>query len=82
MITDQLIHGVPEELGIWLRERKPKSMQEAMEMADDYAMWWQRYANSTAHNRPGVTCSKNTEGQILLRGFTMMNSDGGLSCPS
>ena len=26
MVLDQFIHGVPEELGIWLRERKPKSL--------------------------------------------------------
>ena len=38
MILDQFIHAVPEELGIWLREKKPKSLQEAMQMADDYTL--------------------------------------------
>ena len=37
-ILDQFIHGVLEKLGIHLRERKPKSLQEAMEMADDYTL--------------------------------------------
>ena len=38
MILDQFIQGVLEKLGIRLRERKPKSLQEAMEMADDYTL--------------------------------------------
>ena len=50
MIMDQFIHGVPEELGIWLRERKPKSMQEAMEMADDYTL--ARRGNKTMSRKP------------------------------
>lgn len=34
MIMDQFIHGVPEDLRIWLRERKPKNMQGAMGMVE------------------------------------------------
>ena len=50
MILDQFIHGVPEELGIWLRERKPKSLQEAMEMADDYTL--ARRGNKAGARKP------------------------------
>ena len=50
MILDQVIHGVPEELGIWLRERKPKSLQEAMEMADDYTL--ARRGNKAGPRKP------------------------------
>lgn len=34
IILDQFLHEVPEDLGILYRERKPKSLQAAMEMAD------------------------------------------------
>ena len=50
MILDQFIHGVLEELGIWLRERKPKSLQEAMKMAHDYTL--ARRGNKAGSRKP------------------------------
>ena len=35
---EQFITGVPEDLRIWLRERKPNSLRQAAALADDYAL--------------------------------------------
>jgi len=35
---EQFLVGVPEDLRIWLRERKPTSLQQAATLADDYAL--------------------------------------------
>ena len=34
---EQFIREAPEHLAVWLRERKPISLQQAAEMADNYA---------------------------------------------
>ena len=68
MILDQFRHGVPEELGIWLRERKPKSLQEAMEMADDYTL--ARRGNKAGPRKPfsnaggGVSSDSRMDGRV------------------
>ena len=36
MILEQLLDVMPPELKVWVRERKPKSLKEASEMADNY----------------------------------------------
>ena len=38
MVLDQFLHGVPEDLRVWLKERRPGSLQQAMKLADDYAL--------------------------------------------
>ena len=38
MILDQFIAGAPEDLRIWLKERKLQSLQQAEELADDYTL--------------------------------------------
>ena len=38
MVLDQFLAGVPEDLRVWLKERKPESLQRAMELADDYTL--------------------------------------------
>ena len=35
---EQFITGVPEDLRIWLQERKPNSLRQAAALADDYAL--------------------------------------------
>ena len=35
---EQFLAGVPEDLRIWLRERKPTSLRQAATLADDYAL--------------------------------------------
>ena len=35
---EQFISGVPEDLRIWLRERKPESLRQTASLADDYAL--------------------------------------------
>ena len=36
MVLEQLLDGMPNDLKVWLKERKPKSLSEAAEMADNY----------------------------------------------
>ena len=36
VLIEQFMAGVPQDLAVWLRERRPKSPQEAAEQADDY----------------------------------------------
>ena len=38
MEVEQFITGVPEDLRIWLRERKPNSLRQAAALADDYTL--------------------------------------------
>jgi predicted aspartyl protease len=38
MVLDQFLCGAPEELRVWLKERKPESLQKAVQLADDYAL--------------------------------------------
>jgi len=66
MITDQFIHGVPEELGIWLRERKPKSTQEAMGMADDYTL--ARKGNKAMPRKPFSSAGEGMPNESRMEG--------------
>ena len=36
ILIEQFMAGVPQDLTVWLRERKPKSLREAAEQADNY----------------------------------------------
>ena len=38
MLLEQFLQSVPAELGVWIRERKPRSVKEAAELADDYSL--------------------------------------------
>ena len=38
MVLDQFLAGAPEELRVWVKERKPESLRQAVELADDYAL--------------------------------------------
>ena len=38
MVLDQFLAGVSEDLRVWLKERKPGSFEQAIELADDYAL--------------------------------------------
>lgn len=38
IILEQFLQGVPTDLSLWLKERKPKSAKEAAQMADDYIL--------------------------------------------
>jgi len=35
MVLDQFLGGVPEDLRVWLKERKPESLQQAVELAEE-----------------------------------------------
>ena len=38
MVLDQFLAGVSEELRVWLKERKPESLKQAAELADDNSL--------------------------------------------
>ena len=38
MVLDQFLARVPENMRVWLKERKPGSLKQAIELADDYAL--------------------------------------------
>lgn len=38
IMLEQFLTGVPEDLRIWLRERKPTSLRQAATLADDHAL--------------------------------------------
>ena len=38
ILLEQFIAGVPEGLAIWLEEKEPKSLAQAAELADTYAL--------------------------------------------
>ena len=38
IILEQFLQGVPTDLSVWLKERKPTSAKEAAQMADDYIL--------------------------------------------
>ena len=38
MMIDQFLHFVPEELAVWLMERKPQTLKKVAELADEYTL--------------------------------------------
>ena len=38
VIQEQLVANMPQDLQVWIRERKPSSVKEAAKWADDYIM--------------------------------------------
>ena len=48
IMLEQFLTGVPEDLRIWLRERKPASLRQAATLADDYAL-----ARKSCQRNPG-----------------------------
>ena len=38
IIVEQVFMGVPEEMAVWLKEQKPKSLEELGKLADNYAL--------------------------------------------
>lgn len=48
MVMEQFLQGVPEDLRVWLKEKKPESLQGAAELADDYVLV--RRGEGRSHN--------------------------------
>ena len=38
ILTKQFLLGLPDDLRIWLRERKPESLHQVATLADDYVL--------------------------------------------
>lgn len=36
MLLEQFLQCVPEDLAIWIKEKKPESLKQAAQFADDY----------------------------------------------
>ena len=50
-MIEQFEREAPEHLAVWLKERKPKSLQQAAEMADDKATARMGEDRSRSRNR-------------------------------
>ena len=53
IIMEQVLSGTPDDLAVWLRERKPKSLEELGRLAENYAQ--ARNAEGRAESGRGVT---------------------------
>ena len=53
IIMEQVLSGTPDDLAVWLRERKPKSLEELGKLAENYAQ--ARNAEGRAESGRGVT---------------------------
>lgn len=65
MVLDQFLAGAPEELRVWLKERKPQSLQQAQELADDYTLargsgWPNRKPQPVKNSPPASGTAGNT----------------------
>lgn len=38
ILLEQVYNSVPQDLAVWLRERKPQSVQQLADLADDYSL--------------------------------------------
>ena len=61
-VLDQFLHCLPDDLVIWLRERKPKSVRQAAELADEYTM----ARGQTAPRRPQVDGNRGEKGKPMV----------------
>ena len=54
VLLEQFLQSVPEDLRVWLKERKPTSLDKAAELADDYvlARKAEMKANTFRHRKP------------------------------
>ena len=48
VIMEQVLLGMSEDMAVWLKERKPTSLEELSKMADDYEL-----AQKSEGARPG-----------------------------
>ena len=48
VIMEQVLLGVSENMAVWLKERKPSSLEELGKLADDYSL-----ARKSEGDRPG-----------------------------
>ena len=84
MVLDQFLYGVPEDLQVWLKERRPESLQQAMKLADDYALAHgggrPTQQRSSERGTPPVTQSvgKSVEGKAPQAAQSQLPTLGGL----
>ena len=56
IVMEQFLHCLPEDLCVWLRERKPESPQQAASLADDYVLV--RREGRSMPRKPPVDCKE------------------------
>ena len=56
-MLEQFLAGVPEDLRIWLRERKPTSLCQAVTLADDHALARRSSQRNSGRSVPPPTSS-------------------------
>jgi hypothetical protein len=66
--TEQVLESLPEELRIWVRERKPKTAEEAGQLADDYLQARKSTAGTTGDRRDKTNTKKSQGGTVVKCG--------------
>jgi len=64
VMIEQFLVSVPEDLRIWLREKKPTSIRQAAGLTDDYAL--ARRGNQKANPKTSSSSSPGTGTRPLL----------------
>ena len=60
MMLSQLLTTLPEDVRIWVTERKPKTSKEAGQLAEDYLP----ARSTTSTLKPSSTKQENTTGKV------------------
>ena len=60
MIAEQFYQSVPEALAVWVRDRKPSSLKQMAELADDYML--SRKGVGTEDTRIAEACRECIQG--------------------
>lgn len=55
VLLEQFLQGAPEDLRVWLRERKPKTLREVAELADDYVIARKEERRTVLRKQPPLT---------------------------
>ena len=64
--TEQVLESLPEELWIWVREQKPKTAEEAGQLADDYLQARSSTVGTTG-DRGDKTSVKKSQGGAVTK---------------
>ena len=66
VVMEQLLNNMPVELQVWIRQRKPKTVEEAATQADDYVLACQRMKKALPSSSSGRQDAMNVESWGML----------------
>ena len=75
MVIEQLLNTLPEEIDVWVKERKPKTSMAAEELADDYLQARKVSAEQKVKAEPS---RKQEKQETPLRRWCSVCEDSGL----